>query len=192
MTRRESEETTTRRGARIDDEHLVEPGRGFSLRTGASHIRLFDRRVAALSRGEERVIALLAVAGTAISGLIVLQAVLVAQALASVFADDSATQVAVWFVAAVAALVVRLQLVWTYQTFSATSAGRVAGRLRKRLYKHLADLGPGWSVRQRSGALQTTLVDGVEAIEGYFRLFVAQVGGVDANGGQYRGGNGLN
>ena len=175
MTHREREGKTTRRGVRIDDEHLVEPGRGFSLRTGASHIRLFDRRVAALSRGEERGIALLAVAGTAISGLIVLQAVLVAQALAGVFAEDSATQVIVWFVAAVAALVVRLQLVWTYQTFSATSAGRVAGRLRKRLYKHLADLGPGWSVRQRSGALQTTLVDGIEAIEGYFRLFVAQV-----------------
>ena len=175
MTHLKHEEMPTQRGARIDDEHLVEPGRGFSLRTGASHIRLFDRRVAALGRGEERVIAILAVAGTVISGLVVLQAVLVAQALASVFADDSATQVVVWFVAAVAALAVRLALVWTYQTFSAASAGRVAGRLRERLYRHLTDLGPGWSIRQRSGALQTTLVDGVEAIESYFRLFVAQV-----------------
>ena len=175
MTHRDHEETTARRGERVDDEHLVEPGRGFSLRTGASHIRLFDRRVAALSRGEGRVIALLAVAGAVMSGLAVLQAVLVAQGLASVFADDSVTQVVVWLVAAVAVLVARLMLMWIYEAFSASSAGRVAGRLRKRLYKHLTDLGPGWSVRQRSGALQATLVDGVEAIEAYFRLFVAQV-----------------
>ena len=175
MTHAEHGETPTRRGSRIDDEHLVEPGRGFSLRTGASHIRLFDRRVAALSHGEERVIAVLAVAGAVISGLAVLQAVLVAQALASVFADDSAAQVAVWLAAAVAALVARLALMWAYETLSASSAGRIAGRLRERLFRHLADLGPGWSVRQRSGALQATLVDGVEAIEAYFRLFVAQV-----------------
>ena len=167
--------TPPRRRARIDDEHLIEPGRGFSLRTGASHIRLFDRRVAALGRGEERAIALLAAMGTVISGLIVLQAVLVAQALAGVFAGESAPQVVVWVVAAFAALVVRLALVWTYQTFSATSAGRVAGRLRERLYRHLSDLGPGWSMRQRSGALQNTFVDGVEAVEAYFRLFVAQI-----------------
>ena len=175
MTPAGREQAPARRGVRIDDEHLVEPGRGFSLRTGASHIRLFDRRVAALSRGEERVIALLAVTGTVISGLIVLQAVLVAQALASVFAGDSAARVVVWFVAAIAALLVRLKLIWTYQTFSAAGAGRVAGRLRERLYRHLTDLGPSWSLRQRSGALQTTLVDGVEAVEAYFRLFVAQV-----------------
>jgi len=163
------------RVSRVDDEDLVQSGRGLTLRTGASRIRLVDRRVLSLGRGEGPVIAGLAAVGTVVSGLFVAQGVLVAAALGRVFDGAQFAEVAPWFAAVLVALGVRSVLVWTYQTRSAAAAGRIAGRLRARLYRQLTDLGPGWAGQQRSGALQTTLVDGVEQIESYFRLFVAQL-----------------
>ena len=163
------------RMSRVDDEDLVQTGRGLTLGTGASRIRLVDRRVLSLGRDEGPVIAGLAAIGTVVSGLFVAQGVLVAAALGRVFDGAQFAEVAPWFVAVLVALGVRSVLVWTYQTRSAAAAGRIAGRLRARLYRQLTDLGPGWAGQQRSGALQTTLVDGVEQIESYFRLFVAQL-----------------
>lgn len=163
------------RTRRIDDAALVQPGRGLTLRTGASRIRLVDRRVLALGRGEGAVIAGLAAIGSMVSALFVAQGVLVARTLALVFDGAEFAAVVPWLGAIVAVLAVRSALVWTYQTRSAAAAGRVAGRLRSRLYRQVTDLGPGWAGGQRSGALQTTLVDGVEQIESYFRLFVAQL-----------------
>lgn len=164
-----------RRVRRIDDADLLEPGRGLTLRTGASRIRLVDRRVLALGRGEGAVIAGLAAIGSVVSALFVAQGVLVARTLASVLDGSDVAEVVPWLLAIVATLLVRSILVWTYQTRSAAAAGRIAGRLRRRLYRQVADLGPGWAGGRRSGALQTTLVDGVEQIESYFRLFVAQL-----------------
>jgi len=164
-----------RRVRRIDDAVLIEPGRGLTLRTGASRVRLVDRRVLALGRGEGGVIAGLAAIGSVVSALFVAQGVLVARTLASVFDGAGFDEVAPWLFAILATLLVRSVLVWAYQTRSAAAAGRIAGRLRHRLYRRVADLGPGWAGGRRSGALQTTLVDGVEQIESYFRLFVAQL-----------------
>jgi ATP-binding cassette subfamily C protein CydD len=163
------------RPRRIDDAALIEPVRGLTLRTGASRIRLVDRRVLALGRGEGAVIAGLAAIGSAISALFVAQGVLVARSLGLVFDGSDFSVVVPWLVAIAVVLAVRSILVWIYQTRSAAAAGRIAGRLRSRLYRQMTDLGPGWTAGQRSGALQTTLVDGVEQIESYFRLFVAQV-----------------
>jgi len=159
----------------IDDAALIESGRGLTLRTGASRIRLVDHRVLALGRDEGAVIAGLAAIGSVVSALFVAQGVLVARTLALVFDGSTFSAVVPWLVGIVAVLVVRSILVWTYQTRSAAAAGRIAGRLRTRLYRQVTDLGPGWAGGRRSGALQTTLVDGVEQIESYFRLFVAQV-----------------
>lgn len=95
------------RGRRIDDAALIEPGRGLTLRTGASRIRLVDRRVLALGRGEGAVIAGLAALGSAVSALFVVQGVLVARTLALVFAGSELSLVVPWLAASVAVLAVR-------------------------------------------------------------------------------------
>jgi ABC-type transport system involved in cytochrome bd biosynthesis fused ATPase/permease subunit len=55
------------------------------------------------------------------------------------------------------------------------TAGLVKERVRTRLYGRLLELGPGYVIRERTGTVTSTFVDGVEALEKYFAVFVPQV-----------------
>lgn len=160
---------------RIPDDDLVDDGRGLSLGTGASWLRLVDRRVLRLGADQRRTIIAMSVLGLVVSSTYVAQGLLVAGALARIL-DGGRFGNAAPFIAGVAiTIAVRSVMVWVYQTRSAAAAGRIASRLRRDLYAKVAALGPGWTVTRRSGTIQTTLVDGVEQVESYFRLFVAQL-----------------
>src|SRR4029077_3878258 len=52
---------------------------------------------------------------------------------------------------------------------------RIMGSLRMRLVGAALRLGPGWAGRERSGELSAVLVDGVEKMDAYYRLFLAQI-----------------
>jgi len=58
------------------------------------------------------------------------------------------------------------------QAFEAGAALRQ--QLRQRLFEHIEHLGPAWTRQQRSGAIATTAVDGVEALEKYVTLYLPQ------------------
>ncbi len=58
------------------------------------------------------------------------------------------------------------------QAFEAGAALRQ--QLRQRLFEHIERLGPAWTRQQRSGAIATTAVDGVEALEKYVTLYLPQ------------------
>lgn len=51
----------------------------------------------------------------------------------------------------------------------------VRQRLREAVFDRIEALGPAWSRRQRSGAVATTAVDGVEALERYFSQYLPQM-----------------
>jgi len=159
----------------IDDTRMVEPRRGLSLGTGATWLRLIDRRVLRLGVDERSTIAFTALLGVVISATSVVQALVVARALSRVIDGASLGSVTPLFVAVIGVIALRCVATWRYHTRSAATAGRIAGKLRSDLYRAVAALGPGWTSARRSGSLQTTLVDGVEQVEAYFRLFVAQV-----------------
>ena len=54
------------------------------------------------------------------------------------------------------------------------TAAEVKVALRQRLYRALLALGPGYMERTRTGTVQSTLVDGVEALEAYMGYYLPQ------------------
>ena len=54
-------------------------------------------------------------------------------------------------------------------------AGLAKVRLRRHLFAHLQRLGPGYVTAAKTGTLQTTLVDAVEAVEGYVGHYFPQL-----------------
>jgi len=69
---------------------------------------------------------------------------------------------------------VRALLSYGNQRFTFEAAARLRTQLRAQLFQHMHDLGPAWSREQRSGARATELVDGVEALDKYFSLYLPQ------------------
>jgi ATP-binding cassette subfamily C protein CydD len=55
------------------------------------------------------------------------------------------------------------------------AGAEVRRSLREAVFERIESLGPAWSRRQRSGAIATTAVDGVEALEKYFTQYLPQM-----------------
>ncbi len=75
-------------------------------------------------------------------------------------------------VAVLTAMAVALDQVRRRQATRA--AARIRAGLRRRLLRHLADLGPGQLLDQRTGALTSVLTQGVDGLSGYHAEFVPQ------------------
>jgi len=69
----------------------------------------------------------------------------------------------------------RAGLVWGSEVAANRVAGRVKGDLRQRLAAHLLVLGPSYVRGERSGELTNTVVEGIEALDAYFREYLPQL-----------------
>ncbi|MFJ1730269.1 ABC transporter ATP-binding protein [Streptomyces sp. NPDC088254] len=76
---------------------------------------------------------------------------------------------------ALALTAVRAALTWAREVTAARGAEHVKTALRLRLYRHLITLGPGYTTRQRTGAVLTTLQDSVDALDRFVSIFLPQV-----------------
>ncbi len=72
-------------------------------------------------------------------------------------------------------MVVRAGLAWLREVCVQLTAAAVKDRVRGRLMDKLLALGPGYLIRTRTGEVQSTTVDGVEALENYFGRYLPQV-----------------
>jgi ATP-binding cassette subfamily C protein CydD len=120
---------------------------------------------------------LLAVALGVLAGVVVVvQARLLSQVVSQVFlARSTLEQVALPLVSLVICALVRAGLVWGSQTSSGGVASRVKGHLRERLATHLLVLGPAFARGERTGELANTVVEGIEALDGFFRHYLPQL-----------------
>lgn len=66
-------------------------------------------------------------------------------------------------------------LVWGREVAAGRLAGRVKSELRQQLAAHLLSLGPVYARGERSGELVSTVVEGVEALDAYFRQYLPQL-----------------
>jgi len=66
----------------------------------------------------------------------------------------------------------RAALGWGTQYSAILAATRLKQSLRQQLFAHLRQLGPAWLVKQQSGALSNALIDGIEALEGYYANYL--------------------
>ena len=69
----------------------------------------------------------------------------------------------------------RAGLVWGSEVAANRVAGWVKGDLRQRLAAHLLVLGPSYVRGERSGELTNTVVEGIEALDAYFREYLPQL-----------------
>jgi len=70
---------------------------------------------------------------------------------------------------------VRAGLTWGAEVAAGRAASRVKHDLRAQLAAHLLRLGPAYSRGERSGELANTAVEGVEALDAYFRQYLPQL-----------------
>lgn len=115
------------------------------------------------------------VLGLAVTATYAGQGLAIARVLARIFDGRSFGSAVGLLVVVVALQVVRAGLLWWREVVAMAIGGDVRAALRHRLYAHLLELGPGYTVRTRTGSVLTAVVDNVESIDPYFGKFLPQV-----------------
>ena len=137
--------------------------------------RAFDRRLIRLAMTERRTLA-----GSVILGLVVAVAriatgISIALAITRVLQGTPIGEVLPWLGLAVALVGLRAACTAIQEGLMAGASVRITADLRHRLVDRIMQLGPGWVTEERSGELEAVLVDGVEKLDAYFRLFLSKV-----------------
>jgi len=148
---------------------------GLTPATGSRHARAFDRRLLVLAAGERAPLAISVVLGLVIAATRVGQGVTLAYGLGSVLRTGHWGDVLPWLASAVGLVLIRGAAIVAQGAAMAGASVRITTGLRVRLVSAILALGPAWVGRERSGELEAVLVDGVERLDAYFRLFLAKV-----------------
>jgi thiol reductant ABC exporter CydD subunit len=112
----------------------------------------------------------------AIAGLVILQAQLLATAIAGTFSGDLGLSALGGTIAALAAVVAaRAALAWAVEAFSYRAAAGVKSQLRRDLLRRAVELGPRWLATRRAGELATLATVGVDGLDAYFAKYLPQV-----------------
>ncbi|HTO12553.1 MAG TPA: thiol reductant ABC exporter subunit CydC [Candidatus Binatia bacterium] len=135
----------------------------------------FDRRLWALTAGVRG-----RIAGTVAIGLLAAAAgiarlALLGWLLARVLAGDSLAHLAPALLLTAAALVGRSALDYARTMAAHHTAARVQSELRRRLHDQVAALGPAHFVRDRTGDVMLSMVEGIQQLEVYFGQYLPQL-----------------
>lgn len=130
------------------------------------------KRQAGLARGP---IALTAAAGIAQGLCGVAQAGLIAWILQRAVMEG-VPLAGLWplFAALLAAALLRAGAAWTSEALGAVTATQVKTRLRRQVLDRLHALGPAWRAERQTGELAVTLIERIEALDGYYARFLPQ------------------
>jgi len=113
--------------------------------------------------------------GLVIAATRVGQGVTLAYGLGSVLRTGDWSTVLPWLASGVGLVLIRAAAIVAQGATMAGASVRITTGLRVRLVSAILALGPAWVGRERSGELEAVLVDGVERLDAYFRLFLARV-----------------
>ncbi|MGE3285717.1 MAG: ABC transporter ATP-binding protein/permease [Pseudonocardia sp.] len=111
----------------------------------------------------------------AMSATLLTQAFLVGVVLQRLYAGQPFDEVVVLLAVVGGLVVVRSGLAWLREVCVQLTGAAVKERIRTRMMARLVELGPGYTVRSRTGEVQSTIVDGVEALEAYFGRYLPQL-----------------
>jgi len=132
------------------------------------------RRLLALARPQRPAFLSAALVGLMVSLLYLTAAALVARALSRLMAGQPLADVGVLLALAAAVVLARAVAIFGQDALAARAAGAVKTALRERLTAKVLDLGPGWLTAQRSGQVQSMLIDGVERLEKVYSRLLTQ------------------
>jgi ATP-binding cassette subfamily C protein CydCD len=141
------------------------------------HVKPIDPRLLRYARATRLFLAGVVVLGLLGAGLVVAQAMLIAEVVVGAFQrglDVSGSMAPLGLLAAVS--VGRGLVAWLTELAAHRAAAAVKSELRGRLLERSAALGPGWLSRQRVGSLVALATRGVDALDDYFARYLPQLG----------------
>lgn len=136
---------------------------------------MINRNMIALTRGVRKHIAAKVTIGLAIAGCNVALGLLLSFSIVSLFAGNDWTDIVPQLMWLVGVVVLRSILQWAAEWYAQMTIAVVKRKLRLQLIRHVLKLGPGYLARERSGKVQSTIIDGVEGLEGYISYYLPQV-----------------
>ncbi|KUF15744.1 thiol reductant ABC exporter subunit CydD [Streptomyces silvensis] len=136
-----------------------------------------DPRLFRYARATRFFLVAVVVLGLAGAGLVVAQAMLIAEIVVGGFQDgldagDLRTPLVLLAVVAVG----RALVAWLTELAAHRASAAVKSELRGRLLERAGELGPGWLTGQRTGSLITLATRGVDALDDYFSRYLPQLG----------------
>ena len=113
--------------------------------------------------------------GLAATGLILVQASLLAHVLAGAATGTGVAVLAGSLGALLAVLLARAAASYGGETAALRAAAAVKSQLRGRLTDHVLRLGPSWLARHRSGEVTTLATRGLDGLDAYFARYLPQL-----------------
>ncbi|MFD9571034.1 thiol reductant ABC exporter subunit CydD [Streptomyces sp. NPDC059982] len=136
-----------------------------------------DPRLLRYARSTRLFLAAVVALGLAGAGLVVGQAMLIAEIVVGAFEkglDGGALRTPLLLLAAVA--LGRALVAWLTELAAHRASAAVKSELRGRLLDRAADLGPGWLSGRSTGSLVALATRGVDALDDYFSRYLPQLG----------------
>ncbi|MFB8350603.1 thiol reductant ABC exporter subunit CydD [Streptomyces niveus] len=136
-----------------------------------------DPRLLRYARATRRFLVAVVVLGLAGAGLVVAQAMIIAEVVVGAFEgglDASGLRTPLLLLGAVA--VGRGLVAWLTELAAHRASAAVKSELRGRLLERAAELGPGWLGDRRTGSLVALATRGVDALDDYFARYLPQLG----------------
>ncbi|MEV5186368.1 thiol reductant ABC exporter subunit CydD [Streptomyces werraensis] len=136
-----------------------------------------DPRLLRYARATRGFLAAVVALGAVGAGLVVVQAMLIAEIVVGSFQDGrSVGELRTPLLLLVAVAAGRGLVGWLTELAAHRASAAVKSELRGRLLDRATALGPGWLDGQRTGSLVTLATRGVEALDGYFSRYLPQLG----------------
>ena len=134
-----------------------------------------DRRLLRHARAARGYLAVVVVLGLVLTALVLVQAGLLARALAG--AAPGVGAVALWpvLVSLLAVVLARSVTVYGGEVAALRASASVKSQLRRRLAAQVLRLGPAWLGGQRTGEIATLATRGLDALDPYFARYLPQL-----------------
>jgi thiol reductant ABC exporter CydD subunit len=139
-------------------------------------VRPLDPRLVRYGRATAPYLAVVVVLGVATAVLVVVQAGLLAHAIAEAFLGGAGTeQLRGTLVALVAVVAARAVLAWAVEVASLRASATVKAQLRRQVLARAVALGPRWLAGRRRAEITTLTTRGLDALDGYFAGYLPQL-----------------
>ncbi|MGC0330883.1 ATP-binding cassette subfamily C protein CydCD [Streptomyces sp. SAI-170] len=141
------------------------------------HVKPIDPRLVRHARATRSFLAAVVALGAIGAGLVVAQAMLVAEVVVGAFQRGLAVgELRTPLLLLVAVAVGRSLVAWLTELAAHRASAAVKSELRGRLLERAVRLGPGWLGGQRTGSLVALATRGVDALDDYFSRYLPQLG----------------
>jgi ATP-binding cassette subfamily C protein CydD len=138
-------------------------------------VKPLDPRLLRYSAAARGYLAVTVALGLTATGLILIQASLLAHVLAGAATGTGVTVLAFPLAALAAVLLARAAASYGGEVTALRAAAAVKSQLRRRLTGHALRLGPSWLARHRSGEVTTLTTRGLDGLDAYFSRYLPQL-----------------